>query len=99
MVRKNSKRKGLAMARTTLTSKGQITLPREIREQLGLKAGVRFDCYVDRDGHVVLVPLTVKLEDLIGILPNLGPPRTIEEINEAIVQAAIERATRGLEGT
>ena len=86
------------MARTTLTSKGQITLPKEIRERLGLKAGVKFDCYVDRDGQVVLVPLTVKLKDLIGILPYSGPPRTVEEINEAIAQAAVERATRGLEG-
>lgn len=86
------------MARTTLTSKGQITLPKEIREQLGLKAGVRFECFVDGDGQIVLVPLTVKLEDLIGILPYSGPPKTIEEINEAIVQAAVERATRGLEG-
>ena len=39
------------MTTATLTSKGQITLPKEIREQLGLKAGVRFECYVDRDGH------------------------------------------------
>ena len=87
------------MARTTLTSKGQITLPKKIREQLGLKAGVRFECYVDRDEQVVLVPLTVKLEDLIGILPYSGPPKTVEDINEAIAEAAIERATRGLEGT
>jgi AbrB family looped-hinge helix DNA binding protein len=87
------------MARTTLTSKGQVTLPKEIRDQLGLEAGVRFECYVDRDGQVVLVPLTVKLEDLIGILPHPGPPKSVEEINEAIVQAAVERATRGLEGT
>jgi AbrB family looped-hinge helix DNA binding protein len=87
------------MARTTLTSKGQITLPKEIRERLGLKAGVRFECYVDRRGQIVLVPLTVKLEDLIGILPYSGPPKTIEEINEAIAETAIERATRGLEGT
>ncbi len=86
------------MARTTLTSKGQITLPKGIREQLGLKAGVKFDCHVDRDGYVVLVPLTVKLEDLIGILPYPGPPKTVEEINQAIVQAAVERAKRGLEG-
>jgi antitoxin PrlF len=87
------------MARATLTSKGQITLPKEIRQQLGLKAGVRFECYVDRDGQVVLVPLTVKLEDLIGILPYSGPPKTIEEINEGIAQAAVERAMRGLEGS
>ena len=86
------------MARSTLTSKGQITLPKEIREQLGLKAGVRFECYVDRDGQVVLVPLTTKLEDLIGILPYSGPPKTIEEINEDIEQAAVERVMRGFEG-
>jgi antitoxin PrlF len=86
------------MARTTLTSKGQITLPKEIRQQLGLKAGVKFECYVDRDGQVVLVPLTVKLEDLIGILPYSGPPKTVEEINEDIEQAAVERVMRGLEG-
>ena len=86
------------MPRTTLTSKGQITLPKEIREQLGLKAGVKFDCYVDREGFVVLVPLTVKLKDLIGILPYSGPPKTVEEINQAIVRAAVERAKRGLEG-
>jgi AbrB family looped-hinge helix DNA binding protein len=86
------------MARTSLTSKGQITLPKEIRERLRLKAGVKFECYVDRDGQVVFVPLTVKLEELIGILPHSGPPKTIKEINEAIVQAAVERVTRGLEG-
>ncbi len=86
------------MTRTTLTSKGQITLPKAIREQLGLKAGVKFDCYVDRDGQIVLVPLTVKLEDLAGILRYSGPPKTVEEINQAIVQAAVERAKRGLEG-
>lgn len=86
------------MLRTTLTTKGQVTLPKEIRDQLALRAGVKFECYVDRDGHVVLVPLTVKLEDLIGILPYSGPPKTVEEINEAIARAAVERVTRGLEG-
>lgn len=86
------------MARATLTSKGQITLPKEVRDQLGLRPGVKFECFVDRDGQVVLVPLTVKLEDLIGILPHSGPPKTVEEINEGIVRAAVERATRGLEG-
>jgi AbrB family looped-hinge helix DNA binding protein len=86
------------MPRTTLTSKGQITLPKEIRERLGLKSGVRFECYVDRDQQVVLVPLTVKLEDLIGILPSSGPPKSVEEINQDIEQAAVERVMRGLEG-
>ena len=82
------------MARTTLTSKGQITIPTEIREQLGLKPGVKFECHADEQGRVVLVPLTVKLTDLIGILPYSGPPKTVEEINEAIIQAAVDRAMR-----
>lgn len=84
------------MARAQLTRKGRITLPKEVRDQLGLRAGVKFECFVDRDGQIVLVPLTVKLEDLIGILPKPERPLTLEEIDEGIQQAAAERATRGL---
>jgi bifunctional DNA-binding transcriptional regulator/antitoxin component of YhaV-PrlF toxin-antitoxin module len=98
LVRKNPERKDWPWPEPLSRAKARSRFPR-IREQLGLKAGVRFECYVDRDGQVVLVPLTVKLEDLIGVLPYKGPPKTVEEVNEAIAEAAIERATRGLEGT
>jgi len=84
------------MARVQLTRKGRITLPKEVRDELGLKAGTKFECFVDRDGQIVLVPLTVKLEDLIRILPKPERPLTLEEIDEGIQRAAAERATRGL---
>jgi len=39
---------------TTLTIKGQVTIPKQIRESLGLKPGARLDFAVNRDGDVVL---------------------------------------------
>ena len=42
------------MATSTLTSKGQITVPKEIRERLRLKAGQRVEFLVDARGRVLL---------------------------------------------
>jgi AbrB family looped-hinge helix DNA binding protein len=82
--------------RATITTKGQVTIPKAIREQLALEVGTKLHFWVDPTGRIVVTPLTVKLEDLIGILPKPEVPVTVEEMNEAIVQAAVERATRGL---
>lgn len=41
-------------AQSTLTSKGQITLPVELRRQWGLKAGDRLDFTLEADGRVVV---------------------------------------------
>ncbi len=41
---------------TTLTSKGQVTIPKAIRDLLGLKAGCAVDFVVAEDGRVVLSP-------------------------------------------
>ena len=39
---------------TTLTLKGQVTIPKHIRDSLGLKPGAQLDFAVNRDGDVVL---------------------------------------------
>jgi antitoxin PrlF len=39
---------------TTMTLKGQVTIPKHIRDSLGLKPGVQLDFAVNRDGDVVL---------------------------------------------
>jgi len=39
---------------TTLTVKGQVTIPKQIRDSLGLKPGARLDFAVNQDGEVVL---------------------------------------------
>ena len=73
--------------RARLTSKGQVTIPKAIREQLGLRTGVTLHFWVDPTGRIVVTPLTLGIDDLIGILPKPGRPLTIDEINEGIAEA------------
>jgi antitoxin PrlF len=82
------------MARATITSKGQITIPKEVRDRLGLKPGDHVEIYLEPDGRAV-IERTIKLEELIGILPRPKKALTVEEINQAIAEAAAKRATRG----
>lgn len=81
------------MARAKLTSKGQVTIPKPIRDRLGLKPGSRLEFYIDEHGRAVMVP-TIKLAELVGILRRPQEPMSIEEMNDAIAQAAAERAMR-----
>jgi len=82
--------------RARMTSKGQVTIPKAIRDRLGLKSGVTLHFWVDPTGRIVATPLTLELEDLLGTLPKPARPLSLEEIDEAIEEAAVERATRGL---
>ena len=82
--------------RATMTSKGQVTIPKAIRDQLGLKSGVTLHFWIDPTGRIVATPLTLELEDLFGSLPRPAKPLSLEEIDKAIEEAAVERATRGL---
>jgi AbrB family looped-hinge helix DNA binding protein len=58
----------------TLTSKGQTTIPKEIRERLGLKPGDRMAFTLLSDGTVVMRPKTKRLDDLAGMLARPGQP-------------------------
>lgn len=55
---------------TTLTRKGQVTVPREIRDRLGLKAGDKLTFTLLSDGTVILRAKTKRLTDLSA------PPRS-----------------------
>lgn len=81
---------------STLTSKGQTTIPREVRELLGIGPGDRIS-YVLANGEVKLVARNQRLVDMLGFLgPPPAGPRTIEEIREGIAEAAAEAGTKGL---
>jgi AbrB family looped-hinge helix DNA binding protein len=56
------------MAVATLTSKGQTTIPKEIRDLLGLAPGDKLDFVVETDGRVVLRPATRDVRELRGML-------------------------------
>jgi antitoxin PrlF len=79
-----------------LTSKGQTTIPAEVRDYLGLRPGDRI-VYAMKDGKVELRAKNRRAVDLIGILgPPPAGPKTLEEIEEGIATAAAESGLRGL---
>ncbi len=82
----------------TLTSKGQITIPKEVRDDLNLVAGSKVLFVKLPNGQYRIIARTGKIQDLKGMLytPE-GPRLTIEEMNEAIGDAAAESGMRGLE--
>ena len=75
------------MPSATVTSKGQITIPIEVRQDLGLETGDRVD-FVRNEltGKFEIIPGTVSLMSLFGVLPKPGKTVTIEEMNETIRQ-------------
>lgn len=70
------------MPETTLTSKGQVTVPREIRDRLGLASGDKLLFTMLSDGTVVMRAKTRRLLDLAGSLTRPGQPKvTTEQMN------------------
>ena len=80
------------MPSATLTTKGQITLPKAIRDLLRLDAGDRVDFIVKDDGTVVLRPATADVRDLKGLLHRKGiKPLSVEAMNAIIRRRAVGR--------
>jgi antitoxin PrlF len=82
------------MATATLTSKGQITVPKEIRDQLHLSTGDRVRFLTDGEGRVVMVPATISIAELRGCLPAPKRALTIAEMDEAIAAEASSEVPR-----
>jgi len=78
------------MARSTVTSKGQTTLPKVVREELRLVAGDRIDFFVE-DGRLIGVPAKITLDQLMNILPKPTRRVSIEEMNESVRTEAVRR--------
>ena len=77
------------MGRTTsLTPKGQVTIPKEVRDYMGLRPFDRIEFYME-NGEVKVRKAYPSLEEAAGSLPPLCMP-----IEEAIAQAKEERARR-----
>ena len=67
--------------RTVISSRGQVVIPAELRQQLGLEKGTRATWSEDR-GRLVLTPMTEnRLDEIMGFLkPAPGEPSMFEEI-------------------
>lgn len=80
----------------TVTSKGQVTIPKEIRANLGVRAGGKLRFAIEDKNRVVVSARQSSIQDLFGILGK--PPRsaTLEQMDEAIRQGAVDRYLRAV---
>jgi AbrB family looped-hinge helix DNA binding protein len=70
-----------------VTSKGQVTLPKQVRETLKVKPGDRIDFVLDADGEVRVRAGRFDVRDLKGLLHRAGRrPVSLETMNEAIAR-------------
>ncbi len=75
------------MATSTLTSKGQITIPKEIRIQIQLRIGQRVLFDVDSKGRVILTPQVTDILSLKGIVKTRRRHAvSVREMNEAVAE-------------
>jgi len=82
------------MSEARMTSKGQITVPKDVRLKLGLRPGDRIRFLLEADGRVRLMPAKRDVSELVGILPKPKRALSIEDMDEAIGRAVAEKFAR-----
>ena len=76
------------MVQARLTAKGQITIPKKIRDYLHLQTGSKVDFVIDENGDVKVIPLNVAAE-ISGILHRKGMKTvSLEEMEQSIAEGA-----------
>ena len=75
------------MSLATLTSKGQVTVPKEIRDSLRLHTGDKVEFIITETKEALLRPVTKKVDDVFGKLHKPGrKPISVEEMDSVIRQ-------------
>jgi AbrB family looped-hinge helix DNA binding protein len=79
------------MPSATLTSKGQITLPKSVRDGLGIRTGGRVE-FVEMDKGVYrMVAATREIREIKGSIPKPPTPVSVEDMRTAVRQHAVRR--------
>jgi AbrB family looped-hinge helix DNA binding protein len=74
------------MATATVTSKGQITLPKTVREGLGVDAGDKVEFIETEPGVFKVMAATRDVRDLKGVIPKPAKPVTLEQMGRVIAR-------------
>ena len=70
---------------STLTSKGQITVPNSIRKRFHLRAGNRLEFRVTEEGEIRLSPASLTVDEVFGMLKRPGKKsHSVEAMNRAL---------------
>ncbi len=77
------------MATATMTSKGQVTIPKPVRAALGLDSGDRIEFVELEKGQFAIIAATRSVQELKGLFRGKrSKPVSIEEMNAAIARRA-----------
>ena len=80
---------------STVTDKGQVTLPKAIRDRLGIRPGTRVDFQLEPDGTLRVRVLTRGAAGLFGLIARADEkPRSLDEIEAGVTAAVMERSRR-----
>jgi AbrB family looped-hinge helix DNA binding protein len=78
-----------------LTTKGQVTIPKEVRDHLGVETGDRLSFVVQEDGTVIVKPITRHVRELGGLLRRPGQRIvSVAEMDQAIARRVRTRYGR-----
>ena len=81
----------------TVSDKGQVTLPKQLRDQLGIQAGTRLAFRVDADGSLRVQVLPKGADSLFGLLARPGEKvRSLEEMDAGIGEVVRARSGRAV---
>ena len=72
------------MSTATLTTKGQVTIPLDVRQRLGLDAGDRVEFVEIEDGVFAIKPIIDDVRSLKGLLRKPAKPVSVEDMKAAI---------------
>lgn len=79
------------MAKSTVTSKGQVTIPKAIRAQAKIHEGTQIDFQIQNDGSILIIPVQRHISQLKGIVKlKKKKPVSLEEMKKAIAEGARE---------
>ena len=72
----------------TITSKGQVTVPKAVRDRFHLSPGDKIEFLIDEDGTLRVIPVTATLRELKGMVPKPDRMVSLTEMEEAITDGA-----------
>lgn len=76
------------MSIVTVRAKGQVTIPKGVRDRLGLKTGDKVNFEIQPDGLACMQPVTLRPADVFGMLKGKSRVRaTIKQMDEKLGKA------------
>lgn len=80
------------MVTATITSKGQVTIPKGVRDSLHLHSGDLIEFIVHNQSEATLKPLTKSVDEVFGRLHRPGrPARSVDEMNSAVARRITDK--------